>query len=239
MAYRDNWDKYIRDSGAQGVDDDIAVHFSSIKNRLIDFIEEEEDCCILGCVAWLTDYEILEALVAQKTVSIIVNKSAEWKKPKSKKLRGLYEELNASPLTSDMMDGLDFLMKDGSSSFPIDGIRCVGHVTAPVKSQSIPLMHHKFLVRCKLQEQHPIDGGRTPERAIVPIAQAVWTGSFNFSVNASTSLENAIEICRPSTANRFLDVWQRVYALSEPLNWIHEYSKPELAFDLPEGIYDD
>jgi len=64
-------------------------------------------------------------------------------------------------------------------------------------------MHSKFIIR--------VNRGR-------PVA--VWTGSFNFTVNASASnIENAVEIHDPVIAGAYLDEFARIAATSEPLNF--------------------
>jgi phosphatidylserine/phosphatidylglycerophosphate/cardiolipin synthase-like enzyme len=75
-------------------------------------------------------------------------------------------------------------------------------------------MHHKFLVR-----------GTHSAEGLVP--SAVWTGSFNFSNNAGNSFENAVEIHEVNVAQQYLNEFARVAALSEPLNWSHDWVSPQ------------
>lgn len=90
----------------------------------------------------------------------------------------------------------------------LEAVRCAGH-SPRVRSQNSPLMHHKFLVR--------LSGGK-------PVA--VWTGSFNFTANASSSLENAVEIHDPVIAGAYLAEFARVAAISEPLEFAAGKSDP-------------
>lgn len=78
-----------------------------------------------------------------------------------------------------------------------------------------PRMHHKFFVA----------GHRQGRRWV---AQRVWTGSFNASHNAASSIENAVVIDDPTIAAAYLDEFARVYAISEPLSWTSRNPRPEL-----------
>lgn len=90
----------------------------------------------------------------------------------------------------------------------LDAVRVAGH-SPRVRNLNSPLMHHKFIVRLK--------GGK-------PVA--VWTGSFNFTANASSSLENAVEIHDPAIAAAYLAEFARVAAIAEPLEFAAGKSDP-------------
>ena len=51
--------------------DEVNVYFKDIKQKLINHINEAD--VILGCVAWLTDFDILDAL-AKKNTQILIQK---------------------------------------------------------------------------------------------------------------------------------------------------------------------
>lgn len=59
------------------------------------------------------------------------------------------------------------------------------------------------------------------------VPYAVWTGSFNFSAMASSSLENALYIEDDAIAAQYYKEWEYVFALSEPLDWETVYCRPE------------
>lgn len=59
------------------------------------------------------------------------------------------------------------------------------------------------------------------------VPEAVWTGSFNFSVNAGRSLENAVFIEDTAIAQAYANEFSQVAALSEPLNWEDPWCSPE------------
>jgi hypothetical protein len=231
MSYRDDWQRFIRDSGSSGRDDDITVFFNDIKTNLLEFIEDAE--CLLGCVAWLTDYDILDALRDKPAVSIIVNKTNKLRADTS--LRARYRRVSAGPLTASMFDDSIYYLKNGQFNPPIDALRCVGYTDQT--GYPVPLMHHKFLVSCSFEDLSDTEREwGPPSRDKKVVAREVWTGSFNFSVNASLSLENALWISRAATATRFLRLWNRIYVLSEPLDWTAVSPQPELQFDT--SVYD-
>src|SRR5690606_41580751 len=54
--------------------DSVETHFRNIEQTLINKILEFKDDLIVGCVAWLTYYRILNALAKCKNVQIVVQK---------------------------------------------------------------------------------------------------------------------------------------------------------------------
>ena len=54
-------------------------------------------------------------------------------------------------------------------------------------------------------------------RVFVP--KTVWTGSFNFSVNSTRSIENAVIITDPRVASAYHAEWSQIYLASESLDW--------------------
>jgi hypothetical protein len=90
------------------------------------------------------------------------------------------------------------------------------------KNPAFPRMHNKFLVFCRVD----ILREKTyPEVDIVPYA--VWTGSFNFTMNATMSLENALVLWNRAIAAAYYDEWQQILSLSEPLDWESNWCEPE------------
>lgn len=79
-------------------------------------------------------------------------------------------------------------------------------------------MHNKFLVFAKL-----LDRGNT--ESIEPYA--VWTGSFNLTLNATQSLENALLLEDPVIVEAYFEEFGQIMALSEPLDWTTDWSEPK------------
>ena len=170
----------------------------------------------VGCVAWLTNAEILRAL-ANVSAQIVVQKE-DFLRPDAKDvrwktdLRKSYERLHCDVTRFEMpgvLSGMSFC-----SDPSVQGVRCMGEYS---KGSVHPRMHHKFLVVGDL-----VDGD---ERTLIP--RAVWTGSFNFTYNAANSLENAVVIEDTNIALAYFYEWAQVLAMSEPLDWSAEYVAPE------------
>lgn len=204
--------------------------FSDIKKHLLDFIEEAE--CVVGCVAWITDKDIIDALSKKRCISIIVQKeplyhqeSRTWLN-KASKGKGEKIKANMLELLIYYLDG------NGNALEELDRFRCVGYT----KKEGIvlPLMHHKFLVSCELKVGGKDEKIQNQELKLVP--KKFWSGSYNFSVNAGNSLENAIVGSDKVFASSFFWMWQRIYTISESLESKSKIVSPDIIFD--ESIFD-
>lgn len=76
-------------------------------------------------------------------------------------------------------------------------------------------MHNKFLVLANMVK----DGD-----CISP--QAVLTGSFNMTNNATRSLENVVLIRDEKIAEAYFREFTDIYGISEDLNWSQPYVDP-------------
>lgn len=199
----------------------VIAHFGDMTRPAINFIRGSS--VVLGCVAWLTSFPILEGLAAVGDVAIIVQKedflrpdlgaTEGWKT----ELRRRYDRLSCNIQRYSMPAPLSSMSYLSDPTVP--AVRCAGHFNT-AKSQAMPRMHHKFLVRCT---NHQTDATLT---AADLRAEAVWTGSFNFSNNGAQSFENAVEIHDEGIATAFLQEFARVAAISEPLDWTSEWAEP-------------
>lgn len=204
-ADREFWDQRCRTTIAG----DVTVHCGDLSGPIVEFIDSAD--ALVGCVAWLTSKTILSALARRPGgVALCVQKEKDlrpggdrW----SAELRRRYLELPSGPLRRSMPAPL--CDTDGPSR--VDPVRCVGYLGG----LNSPNMHHKFLV-----------AGRVEGRMWVP--ERVWTGSFNFSVNAAASAENAVVIDDPVVASAYLAEFARIAAISEPLAWTSRVAKPDL-----------
>ncbi|GAB2732167.1 phospholipase D-like domain-containing protein [Nocardioides pakistanensis] len=173
------------------------AHFGELRQPLLRFINGSD--IIVGCVAWVTERTILEAL-AKRPVCLVVQKENWWKKAdvRGQALARRYAALRGGLPAVMLPEPLSDL-----GDLNLAPISCVGYGAG---AHHQPLMHHKFVVRCSV-----IDG------VLVPLA--VWTGSFNFSGNANDSFENAVEIHDPSIAEAYLAEFALVASVAEPMNW--------------------
>lgn len=199
----------------------IEVVFFAHASRLIELILQHQFA--FGCVAWLTDPQILAAL-AQRVAQIVIQKEdflrpdtsprAGWRT----ELRRSYDQIRCWFDRYELPSVAGSLSTNGDST--CEGIRCVGE--RPHNRNTSPKMHHKFLVLGSIKDE---DNDKRLPPTFSP--EVVWTGSFNFTRNASASFENAVIIRDTKIADAYLKEWAQILALSEPLDWTSEYIAPE------------
>lgn len=217
-------DKYVNFSSLNG---DIDVHFFNIKDRLLEFIEKSE--CLVGCVAWLTDFDIISSLNRKSALSMVVNKTAALDKKQKASLMPLVGEGNSS-LGPGPGSDLRYHM-DPQKNGQLDKIRCIGFAG----EKYAPIMHHKFLVSLK-SNPNPSNSGELwvhGESVNSPLrAEAVWTGSYNFTNLASEKhLENVVMIKDLDIARRFFCMWEQIYIRSESMTKASNTLDPDQKFD--------
>jgi hypothetical protein len=207
-------------------------HIKDIKKHLIKHIKEADS--VFGCVAWLTDFEILDAL-AKKEVQIVVQKE-DFLRPEEKITnefsRSKFKQLLHKKYSCLNDPGLCFgtLYEDHNfsgisyKSFCDGAIRCVGNHNSD-KNPSHPRMHNKFIVLCRKRAMIKEECGY--EHQPRPIPYAVWTGSFNFSKNAGYSFENALLITDQKIVDAYFNEYLQIHAFSETLNWESDWVEPE------------
>ncbi len=185
----------------------IDIEFRNIKERIIKEINESE--LVAGCVAWLTNKDILEAMKGK--TNIVVQKE-DFLRPdnyKKNELHTYYEKIK-SGLCFQELTNFKFSYCGMSEC---EGVRCFGNHNSN-KSPAFPRMHHKFIVLYKIN-------------GIKIIPQKVITGSFNFTHNAENSLENIIIINNKKIAEKYYNEFSQIMCLSEPLNWESAWIAPE------------
>lgn len=198
------------------------VIFRNLKHRLIQEISNSE--AVLGCVAWLTDPEILEALSKVKTCIVVQKEdflrpdlesnSKNWKN----QLRSSYNKLN-SGVERYALPGIASSLNTQADP-TAHAIRCVGNHNSK-KDPAFPRMHNKFIVLGRFENN--------PSSNNYPIhfqPQKVWTGSFNFTKNAVKSFENAIILNNSKIAEAYANEFAQIFALSEDLDWTSDWIEP-------------
>jgi hypothetical protein len=236
LSIRDHWNsQYIplRDYSLTAPAQ-VDVIFRDLEDRLIEMISRAD--AIFGCVAWLTNKRILEALATKRNqISIVVQKedflrpdSGSRKNNWKSELHQMYRNLGETQRVSlpGIVSDLSF-----ASDQACEAVRCVGNHNAE-KSPACPRMHNKFLVFCTLEMidewEEAIDETDETTHYQYPRHNpyAVWTGSFNLTLNATNSLENAVVIHSAPIAQAYLDEWAQILALSEPLDWEQDWIEP-------------
>jgi hypothetical protein len=192
----------------------VSIFFKDIKSTIIKILDSHD--AIVGCIAWLTDFDILDHM-SKKSLGIVVQKEryiryeyniSEWRLHLRHKYDAtpkiLYDVASAKLLHPDTIFGIS------PRESILGRVRCFGLYSY---TKMIPLMHHKFLVCGTI-----IDDRFTPTSVI--------TGSFNFSYNASKSLENILYIRDESVAKIYHREWASVYAVSENIDWESSMCRP-------------
>lgn len=229
---------------------EVNIIFRDHKKRLLECIADAD--FVVGCVAWLTDYDILGALAEKSGVSIIVQKE-DFLRPdgdvSKKTLRNKYNQL-PQICARFAVDGLISSLSI-SDDPTIQGVRCVGNHNRD-RNPSFPRMHNKFLIFMNYLSEDELnnyalqrtfefmkdeniqifDGGMFEafRRAIIVTPSEnsfVWTGSYNLSYNATKSFENSVILRHPDIVQAYWKEWQQITALSEPLNWDSVWCEPE------------
>ena len=200
----------------------VSVYFRDIESKLLQHISEAD--AAFGAVAWLTSDSIISALARLSYVSVIVQKedflrpdmgaSNNWKK----ELRQKYSALKCGLTRHSFQNILGSVSVASDPS--IEPVRCVGNHNRD-KKPAFPRMHNKFLVFAK------VTSGETEHEPKIIEPYAVWTGSFNFTKNATNSLENALYITEQLIVNAFFNEYGQIAAMSEPLDWISDWAEPE------------
>jgi hypothetical protein len=196
------------------------IFFRNLEENLIQQINQAD--IVVGCVAWLTNENILKALAQKASVNIVVQKE-DFLRPETKSqywaknLRRLYSGLKSFSIIQtkrkSFFDNVSFM----SERPPVV---CVGNHNAD-KSPAHPRMHNKFMVFFK-ESKKAING-------YLPTYEpyAVWTGSFNMTHNATMSLENAVLISDVDIAYQYYNEFGQIYALAEYLDWEKPWCAPD------------
>jgi len=208
----------------------VRVLFRNQKQALIGALQSR-DVLVYGCVAWLTDFDILNAL-AGKSLGIVVQKEEFLRPDKVLKSRRLWTETLRRKYDATVFGGgyypcqfpvfpfesrlTDITRVGQYQQDTMGAVRCIGYHRR-TGDLGVPLMHHKFLVFARL---HTVVADKHDR--LEPFG--VWTGSFNMSTNASNSLENVVVIDDPAIAAAYSKEWANLYLNSEPLDWTHEYA---------------
>ena len=185
--------------------------------RLVELIRNYQ--AAVGCVAWVTSEEILGALASLDAAALVVQKDD---RPRSLRLAREYQAYRQlKPFALDEISGRFAHMERAS-------VRCVGVATKGVHAY----MHHKFIVVGRLRTySQTVRNAYTNEEWVEQkrwfCPEAAWLGSYNFTWNASRSLESAVIIRDEEVARRLHAEFCAVLEISEPLNWDSEHIKPE------------
>lgn len=206
-----DYNNYREDCHIEITDGQIRPYFDNLEKHLVKYIKQAS--YVIGCVAWLTNNPIIEALEGLHGVKIIVNKEIFLNQRMKKSqyfhygyIRGCYNSMNdlleceCLCCNKSIKSCNNFLQVIGTrlhQLFIKGGILTCG--TLNDKSR----MHHKFLIF--------FDDKFKP--------QGVWTGSYNLTKNSNNSLENAIYITDHRVIQEYIKEFLAIYLISEKYSW--------------------
>lgn len=215
------------DPRASSHEADVECVFRDIEDRLVEELSRYSH--VVGCVAWLSNERVLLTMACRKGVALIVQKE-DWLRPDAcsrrprENLRELYGQLSGMERANFESLGRMSMCADPG----MDPVRCAGVVGRG--DLIIPRCHHKFVVFGHVALRDGADPNELFLGDEIFVPEAVWTGSFNFSENATRSLENAVIIRDRTIAAAYLVEFEQVAGLSEPLDWTHVWVAPEWRF---------
>ena len=185
---------------------DVEVHFRNLEEVLVNEIHKHD--IILGCVAWVSSPKVVEAL-AGKTTCLIVDR----KLPRlSKNMQEMYQLLrmnDKSPIYQMLKNGHGwgeyFSYSNGGEALPYTMYGDWNFEAGMyyVDGGSYRYMHHKFILM--LKEDGDCSCGKKLYKP------TVWTGSYNFTKNAKTGLENAVIMRNNGVAAAYLGEFLEVF----------------------------
>jgi hypothetical protein len=155
----------------------VTPHFSDLENILSDYINSAS--YVLGCVAWLSNPNIIEALKRKSGIKIIINQESHFQEDLLRQtshiqyIRRQYSTLKN--LSKDMLFDDCFLCKSIEPEY-LKALEITGAVVSHGIAGCSSLMHNKFLIFL--------------DQTFYPIG--VWTGSYNMTMNSNKCLENAV-----------------------------------------------
>src|SRR5262245_45028100 len=197
----------LQDYSAKTEDGAITVYCRQLRNHVIKHIAEAD--LVVGCMPWLTNPAILEALQTRWGISLLVRKEKFWDftSEESQNLRPMYEKFPADLRFSDSWLSSFLPSQLGKRDEFIEPIRYV-----PLR------LHHKFLILFRIPSVHSFSLPFSTE-GIYPYA--VWTGSFKFTAASEQSVDTAILLTDPTIVRAYLYEYGQILAVSESIPLLH------------------
>jgi len=207
----------------------VAVYLNDLEIPLLAWLSRQE--AVVGCVAWLTNEKVLDALNSLKICQVVMQKE-DWMRPDydgrhpARHSRRHYNgEAGFCRLELAETSGLSMC-----SDPMVQRFRCFGQSTSAQTSGPMqtavpparPVMHHKFLVGCV--SHRPLDDDGYPSLELIP--RSVWMGSFNMTKGARRNMDSAV-VMGAGPAALYYREWLDIFSHSEKLDFEHEYCVPE------------
>ena len=212
--------------------------YSTLTENLASVIERfGKGKTVLGCVAWLSNARILEALTKCRRVLLIVNREHydSWGAGTFKKYASLprFDQ----PLwvaLGHLNDTFATLETDRNSvKSRYSCVRAFGNPSSGGKSEG--LEHCKYLVFFETECYHYFKTSENGNVTAVPDPEnfvyketpvAVWTGSMNMTKASETHHENAVFIKSKTTAQAYFEDFTNTFMASTPLKCKNKNQTP-------------
>jgi hypothetical protein len=199
----------------------IQPYFEKLEEHLISYIEKS--AYVIGCVAWLTNSNIIETLENILGSKIIINKEEYLNSDMEigqkffyQCLRGKYNEIpdmfnsKCKCCAKIMYKCSNFCkifgnIKNNNNNCSLNDTvdNKIGSILTCGIVNNYSKMHHKFLIFFNDK--------------IEPTG--VWTGSYNLSKTSNFSLENALYITDQDVIMEYIKEFLAIYPFSESHNW--------------------
>jgi len=183
---------------------------------LLEAIEEygiKPGGSVVGCVAWLSNCEVLDAMARCRRAMLIVNSEHfdDGLKEKYDRIPNWDEPLCVA--FSHLETPIKALEKgriSGRSAYK--SVRCFGSPSFTAgrnaNDRASGLQHNKYLV---FFEKRPYENRRTKEIEMRDYPCAVWTGSANMTKLSEKHKENAVLIVNDEVAKVYFDGWAQIF----------------------------
>lgn len=194
---------------------EVDVYFSNIEAILLKKIEQYD--AVVGCVAWLSNVGLLQALASRPSGScIIMEKKAKTCLSPSgisivKAANALPFPVSESAFAATLLFSPDLVDHNAVNN---DFLRLFGGTTPGTITNKNPLLHHKFIVCCDIKEGEPIP-------------KEVVTGSYNYSDNANYSRENIVVLRNAKAVRSYYNEWLKCFLLSEAFDSTYTNMTPQ------------
>jgi hypothetical protein len=176
--------------------------FGDKRSALLAWIEGQE--CIVGCVAWLSDPQILMALNRTELSEVVMQREAHLSR------YGAMMPEHPSSIAALYQATHDY------APHTHGGLRVRYRLIGSSNHGKRPVMHHKFLVGCRLVLCRRPEG-----QALKIVPFSVWYGSWNMTRNAQND-DSALILHDMTVSQLFYKEWRRLWADSEPITGVME-----------------
>lgn len=215
----------------------IETYFEDLEKNLISHIQKAG--FVFGVVYYLSSPTIIKNLATTNT-SLIVQKE-NWMKEDRYNYSSLKCDITPAHFEDhrayeEYMADCHFLpyMHNNGYTDPMEPIRVMGRINKNIT----PLVHSKFLIFAKIDEEVDHRGGYCGCRGFLKFCgkhviqpYGLWHGSYNPTKNSNNSMNHATYTTNKYEINTFMNQYFKSYLASESLNNFTEEMRPQYLKD--------